>query len=148
MSDLERIEQGIHIPKDKLDSWSKQKYLARAFDCLIANEDRTQQNIRYTQDWRTILIDHSRFEDLQELADAYMLLCGALWDALIQQKCIAALIISSNHHHLSRTLKSFGFFHVTRGAAFMVNDFSGKERMLPPLTRPFHINPSESFGYP
>jgi len=60
MSDLERIEQGIHIPEEKLDSWSKQKYLARAFDCLIANEDRTQQNIRYMKDWRTILIDHSR----------------------------------------------------------------------------------------
>jgi len=34
--------------------------LTRAFDCLIANEDRTQQNIRYKKDWRTILIDHSR----------------------------------------------------------------------------------------
>jgi len=60
MSDLERIEQGLHFPQDKLENWSKQKYLARAFDCLIANEDRTQQNIRYTKDWRTILIDHSR----------------------------------------------------------------------------------------
>jgi len=60
MSDLERIEQGLHIPQDQLENWSKQKYLARAFDCLIANEDRTQQNIRYTKDWRTILIDHSR----------------------------------------------------------------------------------------
>ena len=34
--------------------------MTRAFDSLIANEDRTQQNIRYTADWRTILIDHSR----------------------------------------------------------------------------------------
>ncbi len=60
MSDLERMEQGIKIPQDRLESWNKQKYLTRAFDCLIANEDRTQQNIRYTKDWRTILIDHSR----------------------------------------------------------------------------------------
>jgi len=60
MSDLERMEQGIKIPLDKLESWSRQKYLARAFDCLIANEDRTQQNIRYKKGWRTILIDHSR----------------------------------------------------------------------------------------
>jgi len=60
MSDLERLERGIDIPPDKLESWTKQKYLARAFDCLVANEDRTQQNIRYTADWRTILIDHSR----------------------------------------------------------------------------------------
>jgi len=60
MSDLERMEQGIKIPRDKLESWSKKKYLTRAFDCLIANEDRTQQNIRYKKGWRTILIDHSR----------------------------------------------------------------------------------------
>jgi len=60
MSDLERMERGIRIPQDKLESWNKQKYLTRAFDCLIANEDRTQQNILYTKDWRTILIDHSR----------------------------------------------------------------------------------------
>jgi hypothetical protein len=60
MSDLERMEQGIKIPRDKLESWNRQKYLTRAFDCLIANEDRTQQNIRYKKDWRTILIDHSR----------------------------------------------------------------------------------------
>ncbi|MGB6866062.1 MAG: hypothetical protein WBE11_10260, partial [Candidatus Aminicenantaceae bacterium] len=52
MSDLERMEQGINIPQDKLESWNKQKYLTRAFDCLIANEDRTQQNIRYKKDWR------------------------------------------------------------------------------------------------
>lgn len=60
MSDLERMEQGIKIPQENLESWNKQKYLTRAFDCLIANEDRTQQNIRYKEGWRTILIDHSR----------------------------------------------------------------------------------------
>jgi hypothetical protein len=60
MNDLERMEKGIKIPQDHLESWNKQKYLTRAFDCLIANEDRTQQNIRYKKDWRTILIDHSR----------------------------------------------------------------------------------------
>ena len=57
---LEMQEQGIRVPEEKLDSWSKQKYLARAFDCLIANEDRNQQDIGYTNDWRTILMDHSR----------------------------------------------------------------------------------------
>lgn len=60
MNDLKRMEQGIKIPQDNLESWNKQKYLTRAFDCLIANEDRTQQNILYKKDWRTILIDHSR----------------------------------------------------------------------------------------
>jgi len=60
MSDLERMDQKIQIPPSKLDNWSKMKYLMRAFDSLIANGDRTQENIRYTKDWRMILIDHSR----------------------------------------------------------------------------------------
>lgn len=60
MSDLDRMEGDIKIPESKLMDWSKNKYTMRAFDCLIANEDRTQQNIRYTDDWRMILIDHSR----------------------------------------------------------------------------------------
>jgi hypothetical protein len=60
MNDLERMEKQIKIPRDKLEAWSKAKYLQRAFDCLIGNEDRTQENIRYTEDWRMILIDHSR----------------------------------------------------------------------------------------
>jgi hypothetical protein len=60
LSDLERMEKGMNIPAEHLVNWSKRKYLTRAFDCLIGNEDRTQQNIRYTGDWRTILIDHSR----------------------------------------------------------------------------------------
>lgn len=60
MSDLERMDQKIQVPSSKLDNWSKMKYLMRAFDSLIANEDRTQENIRYSKDWRIILIDHSR----------------------------------------------------------------------------------------
>lgn len=60
MSDLDRMEEDIEVPPSKLVNWTKMKYLMRAFDSLIANEDRTQQNIRYTKDWRLILIDHSR----------------------------------------------------------------------------------------
>ena len=60
MSDLERMDQNIQVPPSKLVNWEKMKYLMRAFDSLIANEDRTQQNIRYVKDWRIILIDHSR----------------------------------------------------------------------------------------
>ena len=60
MSDLERMDNGISIPDEEKEQWENQKYLTRAFDCIIANDDRTQQNIRYTKDWRTILIDHSR----------------------------------------------------------------------------------------
>ncbi|MBN1271032.1 MAG: hypothetical protein JXB26_02075 [Candidatus Aminicenantes bacterium] len=60
LSELDRMENNINIPRYKLPHWNKMKYLTRAFDCLIANEDRTQQNMRYTEDWRTLLIDHSR----------------------------------------------------------------------------------------
>ncbi len=60
MSDLDRIENGVQIPESQIHHWENMKYLTRAFDCIIANDDRTQQNIRYTEDWRTILIDHSR----------------------------------------------------------------------------------------
>jgi len=35
-------------------------YLQRAFDNLIANEDRHANNILITEDWKIILIDHSR----------------------------------------------------------------------------------------
>lgn len=57
---LDILEQKISFPKEKIDHYNKTKYLARAFDSLIANEDRTQQNMFYTKDWRLILIDHSR----------------------------------------------------------------------------------------
>jgi len=60
LSDLERMERKIEIPPSSIDQWSKMKYVMRAFDSLIANEDRTQQNIRYTKNWRMLLIDHSR----------------------------------------------------------------------------------------
>ncbi len=60
LSDLERMDRKIKIPLTRVDQWSNMKYVMRAFDSLIANEDRTQQNIRYTKDWRMLLIDHSR----------------------------------------------------------------------------------------
>jgi hypothetical protein len=60
MSDLERMNRGIQIPPSKAENWTKMKYLTRAFDSLVANDDRTQENVRYTRDWRMILIDHSR----------------------------------------------------------------------------------------
>lgn len=57
---LDMMEQKIPFPPSTIDHLNKMKYITRAFDCLIANEDRTQQNIFYTKDWRMILIDHSR----------------------------------------------------------------------------------------
>jgi hypothetical protein len=46
-------------PTEFLDLVGQGKYATRIWDCLIANEDRTQENILYTEDWRTLLIDHS-----------------------------------------------------------------------------------------
>ncbi|MCD6516269.1 MAG: hypothetical protein J7L72_02430 [Candidatus Aminicenantes bacterium] len=60
MDELERVKNEIKVPDEKKEKWQKSIYLARAFDSLIGNIDRTQQNIRYTKDWRLILIDHSR----------------------------------------------------------------------------------------
>jgi len=57
---LKVFDVGIHIPDEAQGPVEKMKWLTRAWDSLIANEDRTQQNILYTEDWRTILIDHAR----------------------------------------------------------------------------------------
>lgn len=60
MSDLHRMENEIKIPDEFAVRWTKQKYILRAFDSLIGNEDRTQENVLYIKDWRMVLIDHSR----------------------------------------------------------------------------------------
>ena len=57
---LKLMEERIPIPEAARDSTDNMKYVLRVFDCLIANDDRTQQNLLYTEDWRTIIIDHSR----------------------------------------------------------------------------------------
>lgn len=57
---LKVMEDGIRIPDEAVDHNEKMKYITRAWDCLIANEDRTQQNVLYTEDWRMIIFDHSR----------------------------------------------------------------------------------------
>ncbi len=59
-SELEIFEEKIKFPREKSHNRSNMKYITRAFDCLIANDDRTQENILYNTEWRTILIDHSR----------------------------------------------------------------------------------------
>ncbi len=43
-----------------LVKFNRATYLQRAFDNLIANEDRHGNNILITEDWRILLIDHSR----------------------------------------------------------------------------------------
>lgn len=55
-----KTREKIETPSDKVYSWHNAIYLQRAFDNLIANEDRHQGSILITKDWRMILIDHSR----------------------------------------------------------------------------------------
>lgn len=56
----QKYEQKIKTPSYKLFYWNRALYLQRAFDNLIANEDRHQNQFLITKDWRMILIDHSR----------------------------------------------------------------------------------------
>ncbi len=44
----------------QLASLNRATYLQRAFDNLIANSDRNVGDVLYTEDWRMLLIDHSR----------------------------------------------------------------------------------------
>ncbi len=60
MSLREKEEQNIKTPSYKVFYWNRALYLQRAFDNLIANEDRHQNQFLITEDWRMILIDHSR----------------------------------------------------------------------------------------
>jgi len=70
---LELMDQGIRIPDSATEHTEKMKWLARAWDSLIANEDRTQQNTLYTEDWRMILFDHSRaFRSSKEFTERLM----------------------------------------------------------------------------
>ncbi|MCR4395919.1 MAG: hypothetical protein NUW07_04185 [Candidatus Saccharicenans sp.] len=55
-----KTEKNIKTPPLKLMQWNRAVYLQRAFDNLIANEDRHLNNVLITKDWRMILIDHSR----------------------------------------------------------------------------------------
>jgi hypothetical protein len=70
---LKVVESGIRIPDEVMDHTEKMKWLTRAWDSLIANEDRTQQNVLYTEDWRMILFDHSRaFRSTGEFCERLM----------------------------------------------------------------------------
>lgn len=54
------VEQGIKFPESAQKHIDDMGYVYRLWGSLIANDDPTQENIRYTEDWRMILIDHSR----------------------------------------------------------------------------------------
>jgi hypothetical protein len=55
-----KVEQKIKTPPIKVFYYNKALNLQRYFDNLIGNEDRHQNNYLITDDWRIILIDHSR----------------------------------------------------------------------------------------
>jgi len=55
-----REEKKLKMPSYKVFSWNRATYLQRLWDNLIANEDRHQNQILITEDWRMLLIDHSR----------------------------------------------------------------------------------------
>jgi len=53
-------EEKIKTPSYRIVHLNRATYLQRAWDNLIANTDRNMGDILYTEDWRMILIDHSR----------------------------------------------------------------------------------------
>jgi hypothetical protein len=54
------VEQRIEIPEPAQKHLEDMGYTYRLWCCLIANDDPTQENMRYTEDWRMIFIDFSR----------------------------------------------------------------------------------------
>lgn len=60
MNFKEMIEKKVKTPSVRVAGMTRALYLQRAFDNLIYNEDRHQQNYRLTEDFRLLLIDHSR----------------------------------------------------------------------------------------
>lgn len=57
---IEVVDKGIKIPESGLKQYHEMGYIYYLWDSLIANDDPTQENILFTEDWRMILIDHSR----------------------------------------------------------------------------------------
>ena len=55
-----RQKKNLNPPGIKVNAFFRALFLQRAFDNLISNEDRHQRNYLIMDDWRMILIDHSR----------------------------------------------------------------------------------------
>jgi len=60
MSLKQKVENKVKTPSFKIFYWNRALYIQRVFDNLIANEDRHQNQYLITEDWRMLLIDHSR----------------------------------------------------------------------------------------
>lgn len=55
-----RRKNKMKTPSYRVVPLNKALYLQRAFDNLIANDDRNEGDLLYTEDWRMVLVDHSR----------------------------------------------------------------------------------------
>jgi hypothetical protein len=71
-----RMARGVDIREDRREDWNRKSYLERAFDSLIANDDRNVGNVLIGTDESMILIDHSRTFRTEE-PFAKMLVYGA-----------------------------------------------------------------------
>ncbi len=60
MSLRTKFDDKIKTPSYRVFNWNRAFYKQRAFDNLIANEDRHQNQYLITEEWSMILIDHSR----------------------------------------------------------------------------------------
>ncbi len=60
ISGREKQADKIAVPGPKISNWNGRTAVQRAFDNLIGNEDRHLGNVLITEDWRVILIDHTR----------------------------------------------------------------------------------------
>jgi len=56
----DKVTDNVKTPSHKVFQFNRAYYLQRAFDNLIANEDRHQNQYLITDDFRMLLIDHSR----------------------------------------------------------------------------------------
>jgi len=54
------LKKKLSPPGIKITYFTRALHIQRAFDNLISNEDRHQRNYLIMEDWRMILIDHSR----------------------------------------------------------------------------------------
>jgi hypothetical protein len=60
MTMKDKVDKKIKTPPIKVFNYNRALNLQRFFDNLVGNEDRHQNNYLITEDWRVLLIDHSR----------------------------------------------------------------------------------------
>lgn len=74
-----RTARGAGVPGSGTEVWNRKAYLQRAFDSLIANDDRNANNILVDAEGRMMLIDHSRaFRTVKPFAERLVFGAGGL----------------------------------------------------------------------